>query len=48
MNTSIKLIIAVVAVYAAVVYAGSSLGSSGKQKINDRQAKIEQILEAAK
>lgn len=48
MNTSIKIIVAVVAVYAVVAFAGADTGSVAKQKIVDRQAKIEQVLEAAK
>lgn len=48
MKTSIKLIVAVVAIYAAVAVAGAATGSVAKQKITDRQAKIEQVLESAK
>lgn len=48
MSTFIKIILAVVAIYAVVAVAGANTASVGKQKIVDRQAKIEQVLEAAK
>ena len=48
MNTSIKLIAAALAIYAAVAAAGAHTGTVAKQKITDRQAKIEKILEEAK
>lgn len=48
MSKFVKIIVAVVAIYAVVAFAGANTASVGKQKIVDRQAKIEQILEAAK
>jgi len=48
MSTSIKLIVAAVAVYGAVAFAAAHTGNTAKQKIVDRQAQIEQVLEAAK